>query len=97
MLWNPANISKLWDSSGQDYPTCNSEPKTLVGFQLTATAKKCFVSTADNNHYNSPFFYHKRPVEEHMLEKQHLVEEKALELDEDCKNLKFSESIQLTV
>ena len=32
-----------------------------------------------------------------MLEKQHLVEEKALELDEDCNNLKFSESNQLTV
>ena len=32
-----------------------------------------------------------------MLEKQHLVEEAALELDEDCNNLKFSESNQLTV
>ena len=26
-----------------------------MGFQLNVTAKKCFVSTADNNHYNSPF------------------------------------------
>ena len=46
LLWNLANISKLWDSSGQDYPICNSKPKTLAGFQFTVTAKKCFVSTA---------------------------------------------------
>ena len=26
-----------------------------MGFQLTATAKKCFVSTADTDHNNSPF------------------------------------------
>ena len=50
MLWNLADISKLWDSSGRDFLICNSKLNIQVGIQFNVTEKKCFVSTAFTSH-----------------------------------------------
>ena len=46
LLWNLADISKLRDSSGQDFLICNIKLNIKVGIHFNVTAKKCFVSTA---------------------------------------------------
>ena len=42
LLWDPADISKLRVSSGQDYLICNSNLKNQMDIQTTVAAKKCF-------------------------------------------------------
>ena len=56
---NLADISKLWVSSGPNYPICNSKPKTLEGFQFSVTAKKCFDFHCIK-HENKASFYESR-------------------------------------